>query len=272
MNSDALTPVEKHGEFYFKRDDLYAPYGDDFITGGKIRQCRHLVMSNLNEIAAKHDNVIATAASVASPQSPIVARVAKEFGLKAVIGYGNAKDITKHKAMMLCKDLDAELIQLSKTQGFNSVLYAELAKLAIIRPMFRILFGYAAMTDRDSIIGQIAAQVENVDCDVLYVPVGSAVTMAGILEGKARFKKEFEVVGLQPFGYDRSKTLLDHAPRAERYTMHLGNFSYHSLVKRDVGFDLDMIYEAKSFDMMRELADATRKNCFWVIGNSNVIR
>ena len=31
-----LTPVQKHNNIWYKRDDLYAPYGD--VNGGKVRQ------------------------------------------------------------------------------------------------------------------------------------------------------------------------------------------------------------------------------------------
>ena len=47
---EGLTPVEEYNGIFFKRDDLYAPYGEDFVTGGKIRQCRDLIKTNLDYI------------------------------------------------------------------------------------------------------------------------------------------------------------------------------------------------------------------------------
>jgi hypothetical protein len=79
---DALTPIEKHEGVYFKRDDLFRPFSDIGISGGKIRQCLSLVENNLRDIRKYHDATIATAASVHSPQSVIVARVA------ALCGFG----------------------------------------------------------------------------------------------------------------------------------------------------------------------------------------
>ena len=141
-----LTPVENHRGMLFKREDLYAPYGEDFITGGKIRQCRDLVETNLDHIVTDCDSTIATAASIQSPQAPIVAKVAQEFGLKSLIGFGNTtvENALKQKAISWSKDLGAELVVLSESQGFNNVLYANLNKLAETRPMFKVLFGYAA--------------------------------------------------------------------------------------------------------------------------------
>ena len=35
-----ITPVEDHYDIWYKRDDLYSPYGD--VNGGKVRQTRLL--------------------------------------------------------------------------------------------------------------------------------------------------------------------------------------------------------------------------------------
>ena len=137
-----LTPVEEHQGIFFKRDDLCAPYGENFITGGKIRQCRDLIKTNLDYIVNECGSTIATAASIQSPQSPIVAKVAQEFGLKSIIGFGNTtiEGALKQKSMSWCRDLDAELVVLSESQGFNNVLYSNLNKLSETRPMFKVLF------------------------------------------------------------------------------------------------------------------------------------
>lgn len=53
-NVDELTPVENHNGLYIKRDDLYKPFGDNTVNGGKLRQCYKLVES----IKDKYDGVI----------------------------------------------------------------------------------------------------------------------------------------------------------------------------------------------------------------------
>lgn len=270
-----LTPVEEYNGILYKRDDLYAPYGENFITGGKIRQCRDLVKTNLDYIRNECDSTIATASSVHSPQAPIVSKVAEEFGLKSIIGFGNStvEKAIRHKAMNWCKELGSELIVLSESQGFNNVIYHHLHKLNQTRKFFPILFGYAAQTYRESIITKIAEQVQNVDCDVLYVPVGSGVTLTGILEGVIKYNKKFRVVALQPFGHDRRKSIhknLESPSWEYQYEWREGNYSYSKLLKKNVGFELDMIYESKSYDMIE--FDKKETSCFWVVGNSNLIR
>ena len=226
-------------------------------------------------IHEKCNITISTAASVHSPQSPIVSRVAKEFGLKSIIGFGNTtvEKALKHKMMQKCKELGSELIVLSETQGFNNVIYSNLHKLSETRPMFKILFGYAAQSHRESIVTRIAEQIENVDCDVLYVPVGSGVTLSGILEGARMYQKKFKIVGLQPFGHDRRKsihTILEGMTWEYEYDWIMGKYAYNKLFKKNVGFELDMVYESKSYDMIKFNKD--EKSCFWCIGNSNLFR
>jgi 1-aminocyclopropane-1-carboxylate deaminase/D-cysteine desulfhydrase-like pyridoxal-dependent ACC family enzyme len=273
-----LTPVEEYNNILFKRDDLYAPYGKDFVTGGKIRQCRDLVITNLKHIKEECNNTIATASSIHSPQAVIVSKIAEEFKLKSIIGIGNTtvKKAMKIKPMRLCAELGSEIIILSKSQGFNNVLYPNLDKLSKIRPLFKILFGYAtAAKYKSSIIDRIAEQVKNVDCDTLYVPVGSGTTLTGILEGVKRYNKKCKVIGLQPFGYDRTKTInekLQGMVWEYSYDFKISKYPYQKLLKKNIGFDLDMIYESKSFEMMEKIMNKKEKSCFWVIGNTNYIR
>ncbi len=274
---EGLTPVQEYDGIFYKRDDLYAPYGENFVTGGKIRQCRDLIKTNLDYINEECGGTISTASSIHSPQAVIVSKVAEEFGLKSIIGFGNTtvEKALKNKPMKMCADLGSEMVVLSESQGFNNVLYANLNKLAEERPMFKVLFGYAAQRYRSSIIGRIAEQIENVDCDTLYVPLGSGMTFTGVIEGVRLFQKQFKVVALQPFGFDRRKDIhknLEGAVWEYEYSYHTGKYPYNKLLKKNVGFELDMIYESKSFEMMEQMINKDEKSCFWCIGNSNYIR
>ena len=277
MDLNDLTPVEEHNGILYKRDDLYCPYGENFVSGGKVRQCRDLILSNMKHIQENCDNTIATAASIASPQSVIVSRVAQEFGMKSIIGFGNTtiEKAKKQKAMLWCEEMGSELVVLSESQGFNNVLYANLDKLQKERKFFKVLFGYAVTNNRSSIIGRIAEQVQNVECDTLYVPLGSGMTFTGILEGVKQYNEKFRVVALQPFGYDRRKEIhcnLSQMTWEYDYEYHMGDYPYHKLHKVDAGFDMDMIYESKAWEMMKEQINIFEKSCFWIIGNSNSIR
>jgi 1-aminocyclopropane-1-carboxylate deaminase/D-cysteine desulfhydrase-like pyridoxal-dependent ACC family enzyme len=274
---DQLTPVEEHAGVLFKRDDLYKPFDDIPVSGGKVRQCLALVERNLDDIVRLYDATIATAASVHSPQSVIVARIAKEFGLHCIIGHG-AKEPLKHKPMQICRDLGAELVQLCTSNAYNSTLYAKLANLP--RIFFTINFGYNLSVDPHAIIETVAAQAKNLPLNLraLIINVGSGVTATAILQGVSRYWggsfADLHVHLIQPFGYSRTVA----RPWCMRSSYWLGDYDYARRMQRKIGdIELDEIYESKAFDYTekhlfgREIDDA-RKACFWLIGNSNGLR
>lgn len=279
-----LTPIEEHERILFKRDDLYDPFGDFAIRGGKVRQCLFLVESNLEHIRGEYGGVIATAASVHSPQAVIVARVAKEFGLGCIIGHG-AKDPLKHSAMRMCVDLGAELVTLCTNNAYNNVLYGKLKELNKKRLFFTINFGYQAATNPEAIIDMNANQVKNLpdDLRMLVINVGSGVSAAGILAGVEKYKpylfeKKDRLHLIQPFGYDRREVISAHLDFGKQYRYHQSKYAYHTPLSCDIGtIHLDEIYEAKAFDYMSKfivtLEDAKRhKICYWIIGDSNALR
>ena len=192
-----------------------------------------------------------------------------------IIGFGNTtiEGALKNIPMQWCHELGAELVVLSESQGFNNVLYANLKRLEQERPFFPILFGYAAQTHRESIVGRIAEQVQNIPPEVscVYVPVGSGVTLAGVLEGKRKYDSSFSVVGLQPFGYDRTKsvaTICEGMSWEYDYEFRKGKYPYAKLHSRSImDIELDMIYESKSFDMVE-----WKKMVQVIIGNTNKLR
>ena len=269
----ALTPVEKHDGLYFKRDDLFCPFTDIGVSGGKLRQCLSLVKANLKTIKEKHDSTIATACSVHSPQSVIVARVAKKYGLKAIIGVGTA-DPLKHQAMRICKNLGAEIKTLVTRFPYTNVLESNLDKLSKKRKFFRIRFGYQADTNPTAIVEVNALQVRNIphDVQVMIIPVGSGVSAQGILTGVKRYRPNIKCILIQPFGYQR-KIPEPHGADVQYFT---GDYEYAKPLTTIIdGFQLDEIYEAKAFDYMkRKLAKVIgkKRSCFWVIGNANGIR
>lgn len=40
-----ITPIEERGRMLFKRDDLFAPYGNGDVNGGKLRKRRELLLA-----------------------------------------------------------------------------------------------------------------------------------------------------------------------------------------------------------------------------------
>ena len=269
----ALTPVELHNGIYFKRDDKFDPFPDCGVSGGKVRQCISLVENNLSTIKRSHGATIATACSVHSPQGVIVARVAKRFGLKCLIGCGT-KTPSKHPALKMCKELGAEVKTLVVGRAYNAVLESRLDRLNKRREFYPIRFGYQIKTDPDALIDVNARQVRNIppDASAIVIPVGSGVSAQGILEGIKRHRPTVKVYLIQPFGYTRKIAIPDGVN--VRYLT--GKYEYArplTIIVDD--FQLDEIYEAKAYDhMIRNLKKVLSREqvCFWVIGNANVMR
>ena len=94
MDAQYITPVERRGDFWFKREDLYKPYDFSPANGSKLRQCQMLVAKNID----KTTNGIITGTSVLSPQAVIAASVAREHGVSCDIFYGGTRiELLKEK-------------------------------------------------------------------------------------------------------------------------------------------------------------------------------
>lgn len=290
-----MTPVQKHGRFWFKRDDLFNPFSDPVIAGGKVRQCLALVRKNLAEIR-KSGASLATATSVLSPQSIRVAAIAKKFGLPCIVGYGGLlspkEAMREHPTLRRASELGAELVNLSKL-AYANVLYSRLEDWGKRhgRKLFVVQIG---SNDNDGgadspVISAIADQVRNLpkEINLVAIPVGSGVTASAILTGLRKYRPGMRALLLQPFGYDR-RGLIDKfakgpmtykgkelAPAEYKYVK--GSHAYHKLDTCkgcNLDFDLDAIYEAKAFrDMLKPgILKPNDRVCFWVIGNTNMVR
>lgn len=284
QNHDTFTPVEKHNAFWFKREDTFNPFPDLGVQGGKVRQCLALVKRNLKSIR-RSGATLATAASVHSPQGVIVAAVAKKFKLPCIVAYGGMLSPTaamkSHPVLQRAHELGARVINVSKL-AYSGVLYSCMDTWAKRRkiPLFVVRFGYAAQEAGSPVIDVVARQVKNLPKQVntVAIPVGSGVTAAGILVGLARHRPDVRAILLQPFGFDRRQDIdglvranlgEQHQPLEYKYIK--GKHRYAKRVHRDVGFDLDAIYEAKAFEDLQKpgVLKPGDRVCFWVIGNTN---
>ena len=82
-----ITPVDYREDIYWKRDDLFKPFGDLDVNGGKVRQALKLFETKIDDIRNKHNNGVITAASVHSPQSANIAMVAQKYGVKCISAF-----------------------------------------------------------------------------------------------------------------------------------------------------------------------------------------
>jgi len=280
-----LTPVECHNRIYYKRDDLYMPFKDLPLSGGKVRQAIMLMSENYKVIKELGGRVI-TPTSPNSPQGLIVARVAKEFGfgVTLVVGNTNLKSIESNPMLAKCLELGAEIDYESK-MSYDVNLLHRIKDILVKKPYFLVKFGINLETSPKAMVESIAYQAKNLpeDLDVLVVPIGSAITFGGILKGLIQYGiKPRHIIGVQIAGYDRLDTIykilsgsrwlspIDFEfvrDKTYPYSKHLKKvyFNDHEC--------MDPVYEAKAFKwMMKNVELEGRKVLFWIVGNSEFIR
>jgi len=281
-----LTPVEFIDGVYYKRDDYYTPFGLKHVNGGKVRQAIRLFDTIHNDIVENHNSGVVTGSSVHSPQGAIIAKVAKECGLRCIVAVGATKPETlhNHHLVRLSEYYGAEVINVAGT-GFQTAVDSGIKKKIISDNGYKLIkFAIALENNPDAIFESVAEQVSNIPdtLDNLVIPVGSGIQMAGILMGLCKHKKKVKrIIGvsfidrrkvidgyLKRFQYDLTSEYLGSTFHS--YELVLTPHTYSKHVRQSVDNQLvDLIYEGKALEWMRkELVRDTEKSLFWIIGRS----
>ena len=286
-HTNELTPIQNIGGMYFKRDDLYMPFEDIPLSGGKVRQCICLIGKNIDYIKNECGGHIVTASSISSPQGIITTRVAKDFGLDSTVFIGNSNENSykKHILMNNIENLGGKINYESRLAYDNVICATIHRKMEQGEKMFHIKFGLNLEEDSESILDSIGNQVQNLpeNLDYLIVPCGSCIIFSGIIRGLQKYGRvPKHIVGIQISGYDRTpfveKTLGDNhieydfrISKDYPYSKHIK----HTVGKGDDLIYLDWLYEGKAFDyMIKYMRDEIKgkKCCFWLVGNSIPVR
>lgn len=205
---DALTPWEFRQGVYWKREDYFAPLGYGAINGAKLRQCIWLI--NRNRGAQR----VVTAASVKSPQLPMVTAVAKHFGIPTtiIVGATSDKSSWKHPNVAIARNLGAE-VEITSV-AYNPVLQRAAISRRDAEPDAYLLEYGITTTNDDVEVERFHAlggqQVSNIPQQVktLVIPSGSCNTLTSILYGLARTPAEsLQRLVLVGIGPDRSAFL-----------------------------------------------------------------
>ena len=199
MDLNTLTPVEKIGDLYFKRDDLFKPFNNN-VNGGKLRQCLAILDKNKDKIK----NGIITSTSVLSPQAVIVAACAKYYDVNCLIYYGGTtiEKLLTHPYPKLASELDGQIEIVAKT-GRQSVLQKRVNDYVKDHNMFIIEYGMDLKNNLDCFFNSTAYQCKNIPFNItdLWVSCGSAITICGILYGLSLYTnnvKHVNAVGIAP--------------------------------------------------------------------------
>ncbi|MFI5022223.1 MAG: pyridoxal-phosphate dependent enzyme [Alphaproteobacteria bacterium] len=246
VDLSALTPVERVNQFWLKRDDTFEICG---VNGGKARACLALARSARQGLV--------TASARKSPQGAIVAAIAGHLGLSSCV-HTAAGALTPELGQ--ARLLGAELI--FHKPGYNSVIIRRARDAAAMAGWTIIPFGMECsdairLTARQA--GNLPAEAKRV-----VVPVGSGVTLAGILTGLAEMRWRLPVLGVV-VGADPTRRLDVWAPAEWRKMVRLrrSQLTYHCIAIEAciAGIALDPIYEAKCLPFLKE------GDCLWVVGH-----
>jgi len=234
MTRPALTPIEQHGDIWLKRDDLFEVAG---VRGGKVRTCW---------VLSQGASGLVTAGSRASPQVNIVAHIARWLGLPCRVHTPTGALSPEVRQAQQC---GAQVIQ--HKAGYNNVIISRARDDARRLGWVEIPFGMECA----EAVRQTASQVGNLPTDAkrLVVPVGSGMSLAGIVTGLRTIGRELPILGVQ-VGADPIKRLNTYAP-SWRSMVELvpSGVDYHKDAARtEIGaVSLDPIYEAKCIPFLR---------------------
>ena len=277
MNSEKLhylTPVQRVDGMYFKREDLYQPFGAGEVNGGKLRQCMLLV----NKIPRDYEGVV-TCCSIHSPQAPITAATARAFGMKCTVLYGGTKPETLRALPMprLSMKYGAE-VKIAARSGRSNILYYIAKNLKRIKEHrdYIILYGINLQEHEDILLGAVAAQTRNLPDEIenLVMTCGSGITAIGVIAGPKQYGKKVKHVHLVATAPDRQKlihgTLQKYgADREIEYhdLFHTRGFSYEQPF-RSVwgGIRLHPNYEAKTMAWFAKSGLRPEDTLFWITG------
>ena len=272
---DELTPWERHRGCWYKRDDLFAPFDDIPLSGGKVRQAMLLLERQKAAIERDYGGFVLTATGVHSPQGLIIARVAVSLGLRCVLFIGATSvggALLKHAMLRRAIEVGAE-IDASARVAYEPALAAAIERWRDAHDGvgYVVRFGINLEDDPAAILGSTAEQVRNTPALAAHRRAESAslpVADAGTYRPDVLFAGSGHRNG-DCRGRDQSVSARGHACR------HIvEGIAYSTLVPRAVvdGFDLDPIYEAKAHDWMREHEHDDGSVAFWVVGDSTAVR
>lgn len=283
-----LTPVEKIGSLWFKREDYFAPLGYGGINGSKLRQCIYLFSRHLSRAG------VISGSSVKSPQISMSAIVAKRYGQHAieVIGATKVNTAMQHENVMIGAAAGARFV-INKV-AYNPALQRKTLELTNRFPSYwRLEYGISmpkesSSQDFDSFHRLGADQVSNIPEHItdLVIPTGSGNSAISILYGIYTYRPRnlkriyFMLIGpnKMSFVHERLNAInprilpwLIENVEGNVFDLHGEEYAtYQDEVQFEYnGIEFHPTYEAKCMKYLTEyapelLSDTT---CFWIIGS-----
>jgi 1-aminocyclopropane-1-carboxylate deaminase/D-cysteine desulfhydrase-like pyridoxal-dependent ACC family enzyme len=259
---EQITPVDKFGDFYVKREDLAFWHSLDYPSGSKVRQYMKMAGAEgvmpipmLNDV--KYPPCI-VGCSANSCQQIYVAATAKILGTKGIIYVPKRRQRTS--ATEYCEFMGAEIHEVKP--GYLSVIRARAKARA--RELGQVVGWNPELAIEDT-----AAQCANIPDDVkrIIVASGSGLTAAGILRGLARLNRSsLPVIAVATSSQGSvsqiiSKAKVQVAPYVVPPT---SRYDKYEIAYLPDGTPLDPFYGAKAFRYLQK--NQQQNDMLWVPG------
>jgi 1-aminocyclopropane-1-carboxylate deaminase/D-cysteine desulfhydrase-like pyridoxal-dependent ACC family enzyme len=248
-----VTPVERHGNLFFKRDDLFEFEG---MRGGKVRAALALC------IAAKEQGytMVVSACSRHSPQLAILGAIGWELGL-FVVGF-----VAEGADTLVMRQAIGSGVHINKVKaGYSVVVQARAREYASEHGGFLVPFG---MKGPDSIrltehqAEQVFAGSESEKYKRVVMVAGSGVNMSGVLQAMGSWGKTHPVVGVL-VGHDcRSYVEANKGEFKGKISFVVSPVPYHdnAIYSSVNGVEVDSRYEGKAIPFLLP------GDLFWLVG------
>lgn len=252
-----ISPIEYHNGIYIKRNDKLKIYD---CNGGKSQGAYFLIKDAMKKGFAG----VATVGSRFSPQCDIVSDICENEGIQCRLFMPKAKEET-------------DIIKKIKTRknsvinqipyGYTSNLIYNAQNFCKLNNFYFIPFGMKCLEN----INVVARQCENIPANIkrIVVPVGSGVTLCGVLTGLMNFERyDIEVLGIQT-GADSTKFIYRHLPLMNEIKFNLKFYKpelkpakrYSETVYAEIdGIVLNERYEAKCYSFIN------KNDLLWIVG------
>lgn len=249
-----MTPVEKVGNLYFKRDDLFEFGG---MYGAKVRAAKVLCEK------AKEEGytTITSLGAKSSPQINILASVCRELGLKAV---GHTTMAELQLDMKKAVEKGAEVIQ--HPYGYTNVLIKRAKEYAIQNSAYYLPFGMddnIAVEATTSEVPSIIPYLDNINRVVIVA--GSGINLAGLIRGFMKYKINKPILGVQ-VGFTGVPKILDKYVGKNIWQKHCElvsaeqKYNDYAEYTKVNGIDVDSTYEGKCVPFLQ------KGDLYWLIG------
>lgn len=252
-----ISPVELTNGIYVKRNDKLNIYD---VNGGKSQGVYFLITKAI----LKNYKSVTTVGSRFSPQCDIVSDICENENIKC------------HLFMPLSKN-ETSIIEKIKRRnnselhfipyGYTSNLIYNAQKFCAEHNSYFIPFGMKCQENIDVISKQCSNIPESVKR--IIVPVGSGVTMCGIIKGLSDFdRKDVKVLGVQT-GANSAKFINSNLPIMNEIDYKLVYYKpdlspskrYEETSNVKLGdINLNERYESKCFDFIK------KGDLFWIVG------